>query len=68
MEGRDGGVEGFFDDLLESAFNKGDLGHSAGLGRVARKFYLMDLDQRTSYLFRTCLNFWFNFEENQLRP
>lgn len=58
MEGRDGGVEGFFDDLLESAFNKGDLGHSAGLGRVARKFYL----------FRTCLNFWFNFEENQLRP
>lgn len=58
MEGRDGGVEGFFDDLLESAFNKGDLGHSAGLGRVVRKFYL----------FRTCLNFWFNFEENQLRP
>lgn len=44
-------MEGFFDDLLESAFDKGDLGHavdrrSAGPGRVGGRFYLMELDLR----------------------
>lgn len=52
--GREGWMEGFFDDLLESASDRGDLGRaadrrSAGPGRVVRKFYLMEPDQRTSY-------------------
>lgn len=48
-------MEGFYDDLVESAFNKGDLGHAAARssarpGRVVTKSYLMELDQSTGYM------------------